>query len=299
MSLRLRLLRLILRGLVRPRLARTATPDIARRDFELAARLSRPPPFLLHCAGKPLHRITAGPFCDEGVILWFHGGAYVAGSPSTHAAMLGRLARLARMAVYCPDYRKAPEHPAPAAFEDAQAAHAALLGTGWAPSQIVLGGDSAGGGLALALLAALCRCGQRPGGIIALSPWTDLSLSGPSIRNNAHADPLLPASRIAEAVEMVRGTLDPRDPRLSPLFAAFDAPPPALILVGSDEILLDDATRMAAHLQSAGGRTTMRIVARAPHVWPIFDGWIPEARAALRDAAGFARAHAGIPDTSL
>jgi acetyl esterase/lipase len=297
-SLRLALLRLALRGLVRPRLARTGTPEQARRDFARAARLFRVPPFLLHLPGDPLHRITAGPVEDHGVILWFHGGAYVAGSPSTHAAMLGRLSRLARLAVVAPDYRKAPEHPAPAAFEDARAAHAALLAQGWAPGQIILGGDSAGGGLALALLADLCARDLRPGGLIAFSPWTDLTLSGPSLRDNAAADPLLPVSRIAEAVAMVQGALDAADPRLSPLFARFDRPPPVLILVGGDEVLRDDSRRMAAVLQAAGGAVTLQEVPQAPHVWPIFDGWVPESRAALREAARFARAQAGAPDTS-
>lgn len=221
--------------------------------------------------------------------------AYVAGSPATHAATLGRLSRLA---VVAPDYRKAPEHPAPAAFEDAQAAHAALLAQGWAPGQIILGGDSAGGGLALALLADLCARDLRSAGLIAFSPWTDLTLSGPSLRDNAAADPLLPVSRIAEAVAMVRGALDQGDPRLSPLFARFDRPPPVLILAGSDEVLSDDSRRMAAVLQAAGGAVTLEEVPKAPHVWPIFDGWLPEARAALHEAARFARAQAGAPDTS-
>jgi epsilon-lactone hydrolase len=259
-SLRLALLRLALRWIVRPRLVRTAAPEQARRDFARAARLFRVPPFLLHLPGDPLHRITAGPVDEDVIILWFHGGAYVASSPSTHAAMLGRLSRLSRLAVMAPDYRKAPEHPAPAAFEDACAAHAALLAQGWAPGQIVLGGDSAGGGLALALLADLCARSLRPGGLIAFSPWTDLTLSGPSLRGNAGVDPLLPVSRIAEAVVMVQGALDAADPRLSPLFALFDRPPPVLMLVGSDEILLDDSRRMAARFArgQAGAPETRR-----------------------------------------
>jgi acetyl esterase/lipase len=275
------------------------TPQQARRDFARGARLFRPPPFLLHLPGRPLHRITAGPVDENGVILWFHGGAYVAGSPATHAAMLGRLSRLSRLAVLAPDYRKAPEHPAPAAFADAQAAHAAVLAQGWAPSRIILGGDSAGGGLALALMADLCARGVRPGGLIAFSPWTDLTLSGASLRSHAARDPLLPVARIAEAVGMVAGTLDPADPRISPLFAGFDRPPPVLMLVGSDEVLLDDSRRMAARMQSAGGTVTLHEVDKAPHVWPIFDGWIPEARTALRQAARFAAAQAAAPETSL
>ena len=299
MSRRLELLRLVLRRLARPRMARVATPAEARRHFRQGARLFVPPPFLLHqTAGAPLHRITAGPVSEAAVILWFHGGAYMVGGPETHAAMLGRLARLARLAVVAPDYAKAPERPAPAAFEEARAAHAALINQGWQPSQIVLGGDSAGGGLALALMAALCARDLRPACCIAFSPWTDMTLSGASLRTNAARDPLLPVSRIEEARAYVLGDLAPDDPRISPLHALFHAPPPVLIQVGSDEILLDDSRRMAERLRAAGGEVTLEEWPRAPHVWQMFDGWIPEARAALKIAAGFAARHAGTPIAS-
>ncbi|MDP2085482.1 MAG: alpha/beta hydrolase fold domain-containing protein [Gemmobacter sp.] len=298
MSLRLEGLRLFLRAVVRPRLARTVEPGAARRDFLRGAALLPAPPFLLCLPGPIGHRITAGPVREDAVILWFQGGAYVAGAPATHTAMLGRLSRLSRLAVVAPDYRKAPEHPAPAAFEDAVAAHAGLIAQGWAPGQIVLGGDSAGGGLALALLADLCARGLWPAAVITFSPWTDLTLGGASLRQFARTDPLLPAERLAEAVALVRGALDLADPRLSPLFARFDSPPPVLIQVGSDEILLDDARRMAARLQAAGGAVTLQDIRRAPHVWQMFDGYIPEARAALRAAARFAVDHAGAPVTS-
>lgn len=291
-SLRLAALRLVLRWLVRPRLARLADPADARADFARFARHLPAPPFLLDLPGGQaphLHRITAGPVVDHAAILWFHGGAYVAGSPATHAGMLGRLSRLSRLAVYAPDYRLAPGHPAPAAFDDALAAHARLMAGGWAPGQVILGGDSAGGGLALALLADLCARGLRPAGLIAFSPWADLAMTGGSLRAHAGADPLLPVARMAEVVAMVRGDLPPGDPRLSPLYARFDAPPPVLIQAGGDEILLDDSRRMAGVLRDAGGAVRLDVWPRAPHVWQIFDGWLPEARAALRQAAAFAR----------
>jgi len=298
MSFRLTLLRGVMRRVIKPRMARSADPLAARADFARLSRLFRPPPFLLHLARRPLeHRITAGPVDHDRIVLWFHGGAYLMGSPATHAAMLGRLSRLSRLAVIAPDYRLATEHPAPAAFDDACAAHAALVAQGWAPGQIVLGGDSAGGGLALALLSHLCATDQRPAALIALSPWTDLGLTGASLRTNAAADPLLPAHRIAEVVGFVAGALAPTDPRLSPLFARFHAPPPVLIQVGSDEILLDDSQRMAGHLQAAGGTVDLEVWPGCPHVWQMLDGWLPEARAALRKAAAFA-VQAGTPETS-
>jgi epsilon-lactone hydrolase len=297
-SIRLRLLRLALRHLVRPRLARTVTPAQAREDFERMARFLPRPPYLLHLAGAVCDRITAGPVQEDACILWFHGGAYLVGSPATHAGMLGRLSRLSGLAVMAPAYRKAPEHPAPAAFEDALAAHAWLLRQGWAPGRIILGGDSAGGGLALALLAELCDRGTPPAGLIAFSPWTDLMLSGPSLIAHAASDPLLPAARIREVIALIQGALPASDPRLSPLSARFKNPPPVLIQVGSDEILLDDALRMAEALRAAGGPVTLQVAPLAPHVWQIFDGWIPEARQSLREAARFARLQAGLPLTS-
>ncbi|WP_323040608.1 alpha/beta hydrolase fold domain-containing protein [Gemmobacter sp.] len=296
MSWRLGLLRLLLRHGAKPRLARLATPDQARQQFLRVASVLPAPPFLLNLPGAaPLHRITAGPVEEDAVILWFHGGAYVAGAPGTHAAMLGRLSRLSRLAVIAPDYRKAPEHPAPAAYDDARAAHAALLHQGWPARRIVLGGDSAGGGLALALLADLCARGLRPACCIVFSPWTDMTLSGASLRANAAADPLLPVSRIEEARAQVIGGLAPDDPRLSPLHARYTNPPPVLIQVGGDEILLDDSRRMADRLRDAGAEVVLEEWPRAPHVWQFFDGWLPEARAALRNVARFARHHAGVP----
>ena len=131
----------------------------ARRDFNLLTRLLREPPYLLHLVDHgavPLHWVSVRRRRDDWVILYLHGGGYVAGSPLTHIGLAGRIARLTGLQVVLPEYRLAPEHPAPAAFDDATAAHAALLAKGWPADRIILGGDSAGGGLALALLADLC-----------------------------------------------------------------------------------------------------------------------------------------------
>ncbi|RUS59878.1 alpha/beta hydrolase [Pseudorhodobacter sp. E13] len=288
--MRLRLLCLLLRAFAKPALRRTPTPASARAQFARGARLFRAPPFLLHLPGHaslPLDQISVGRVRPDAVILYFHGGAYLAGSPATHAAMLGRLSKLTGLRVIAPDYRLAPEHPAPAAFEDAQAAFQALLDQGYSPHQIVFGGDSAGGGLALALLADLCARGQRPAALFAFSPWTDLAMTGESLRSNARADPLLPVARIEEAIGFVLGELSPQDPRLSPLYAAFPDPPPVLIHVGTTEILRDDSRRMVAHLRASGCAVTLKEWRGAPHVWQIFDGYIPEARASLREVAQF------------
>jgi len=279
-----------LRVFVRPALVRCPTPIDVRTDMARASVLFRPPPFLLHLRGQSRTQpdlISVGRPREDAVILYLHGGAYLAGSPATHAAMLGRLSGLTGLRVLAPDYRLAPENPAPAAFEDALAAFQFLLDQGYCPDQIILGGDSAGGGLALALLSHLCQTGQKPLALFAFSPWTDLTLSGESIRKNASIDPLLPVDRITEAVEFVTVALAADDPRLSPLFAEFNSPPPCQLFVGSTEILLDDTLRMVAHLQSCGASVSLGLEAGAPHVWPLFDGYIPEARATLQAVARF------------
>lgn len=290
MSWRLRVLIWVLAVCVRPVLARTLSPQRARRDFGRASWIFRAPPFLLHLGtpGSPaLQWISVGPGDLDWVILYFHGGAYFAGSADTYAALMGRISKLTGLQVVAPDYRLAPEHPAPAAFDDARAAHSQLLARGYRADRIILGGDSAGGGLALALLADLCARNLRPAGVFALSPWTDLALTGDSLTTNARADPLLPVARVTDAVGHVLGGLAATDPRISPLYGAFALPPPVLIQVGSTEILLDDSRRMADVLRQSGGQVLLQETPGAPHVWQIFDGYVPESRAALRKVADF------------
>ena len=287
-SLRLRLLSFVMRHVLRPRLLRMRTPQAARRDLDFAGRhLFRAPPALLHLPGAVLDWISVGPVQDEQVILYLHGGAYLAGSPTSHAPLLGRISRLSRLAIAAAHYPLVPEHPAPAQFDAARAAHAALVQRGYAPGRIILGGDSAGGGLALALLADLCRRGQQPAGLFAFSPWTDLAMTGASLVENAATDPVLPAQRMAETVALLCGALAADDPRISPLRARFERPPPVFLQVGTTEILRDDSRRMAKVLTDAGGEVTLQEWPDAPHVWQMLDGYVPEARAALIDVARF------------
>nr|WP_245243013.1 alpha/beta hydrolase fold domain-containing protein [Pararhodobacter sp. SW119] len=286
--MRAKILRAVLRGTVRPALARAHDPARERARFDRWAARVFPPP-----RDVSLREITAGgmalrldpPQAGAGMILYFHGGAYLTGSPRTHAWMVGALARRAGVAAVLPRYRLAPEHPAPAAFDDALAAWQALRGQGVAAGQMVLGGDSAGGGLALALLGHLCRAGAPPAGAFAFSPWTDLTLSGASLHGNARCDHYLPAERMTEARAMVLQGLDPADPRVSPLFADFPDPPPVLVHVAATEILRDDALRLADVLPGA----EIRVAGDLPHVWPFFHAVLPEGRATLDATAGFIR----------
>lgn len=288
MSLRLRLLTLAMRALIRPRLLRTLTPAAARRDLDFAGRhFFRAPPFLLHLPGQAFDWVSVGRVREDRVILYLHGGAYIAGSPLSHAPLLGRISRLSGLAVAAAHYPLVPEHPAPAQFDAAVAAHAALMAKGFAADQIIVGGDSAGGGVALALLADLCRRGQRPLAVFGFSPWTDLAMTGASLVENAAADPVLPVQRMQETVAMVRGGLSADDGRISPLYARFDRPPPVFLQVGTTEILRDDSRRIAQVLRDAGGSVTLQEWKDAPHVWQMLDGYVPEARAALVALAGF------------
>ncbi|WP_284162654.1 alpha/beta hydrolase [Frigidibacter sp. SD6-1] len=290
MSLRLRLATLGARWFVRPWLSSTATPARARRDLEVFSLLIPVPrKTLVHIetGARPVHRIAAGAVRERPVILYFHGGAYVAGSPRSHRSLLARLSALTGLEVVAPAYRLAPEHPAPAAFEDARAAHENLLREGLRPDEIVLAGDSAGGGLALALLAHLCAENLRPAGLVAFSPWADLTMSGASLRENAGRDPLIPAARMEDTARLVAGGLSRADPRLSPLFADVHRPPPVHLQVGSSEVLRDDARRMADRLRVAGGTVRLTEWAGAPHCFQFLSPFVPEAQAALQDAADF------------
>jgi acetyl esterase/lipase len=297
-SLRLRLLNGVLRWAVKPRLAATKTPAQAEREFDRGARIVFRVPrgvrvAVRHVPGpaRPVrvNRIAGRGAADDGLILHFHGGGYVAGSARTHLGMLARLSSSAGVPVDAPDYRLAEEAPAPAAFEDACAVWDALIRDGKEPARIVLGGDSAGGGIALALLAWLCARGTPPAGLYAFSPWADLTLSAVSLAENAVADPLLPGGRLGELVAVIRGRLPAEDPRVSPLFAAFPGPPPVLLQAGRTEILRDDTLRMAARLRAEGAEVRLRLWPDTPHVVQIFGGWLPEAREGRAEAAAFVR----------
>lgn len=299
MSLRLRLMRGVMRHGVKPVFARLRHVAFARAGIRIVALAFPRPP------GIRLRRSNAGsialnwfePATAGGpVVIWFHGGAYVTGSGWTHRGLLGRIARAAGVRVLAPDYRLAPEHPFPAAFDDGLALIRSL---GVPVGDLILGGDSAGGGLAAALAAHLCGLGEVPRGLILLSPWADLTLSGASLKTNARRDPLLPVQAMPAVVALVRGTADAADPRLSPVFARWPAAPPTLIQVGSTEILLDDSLRLAASLRAAGAEVSLTRLPGAPHVLAWFAPWLPESREAIAGITRFIQAiSARMPDGS-
>lgn len=286
-----------LRFTERPKLAR-GTPDKLRRNLEINARLFFHPP-----KGSRIEPAVTGGVPGLSVsgrwangaarLLYLHGGGYVFGSARTHSAMLAHLSKNSGLPAFLPDYRMAPEHPFPAAFDDALASYVAMADQ---PGGVVIGGDSAGGGLALALLAEILRQGlPKPLGVFAFSPLTDLTFSGDSFRANAAKDAVLPAERASELAQMYLGATDPRDPRVSPLYADFTGACPIWLTAGDTEILLDDTIRMAQHLREQGVAVTETIEHDLPHVWPFFQGFIPHAAATMDNLAAWIRPLAEVP----
>ncbi len=304
MSLRLRLLNKALRWGIKTRLAKLTDPTVARAELAFLAPRTLPMPPLSLVRKVALtpgrdalwisNRPGSHPPAPGKVILYLHGGGFIAGSPRTHTAMLARLSRLARVEVCAPWWRLAPEHPFPAGLDDATSAFHALMDRGYAAKDIILGGDSAGGNLVLSLLASLTQQGHTPCATFALSPFTDFRFSGASFQENAKSDVLLPAARAAEIADWYLAGHDPDDPRAAPLNARYDAPPPVYLQYSDSEILRDDSRRMAAHLRAAGGTVHEDEWHDCPHVWALFDGIIPEAREALVRVAGFVRDQFGI-----
>ena len=225
---------------------------------------------------------------ERGVILYLHGGGYVACSPATDRPLTAALARLAGRRVFSLDYRLAPEYRFPAAVDDACGAYRCLLDTGVLPRELALAGTSAGGGLVLATLLRIRDEGlPRPACAVCFSPWTDLTGGGASVRlNDGHCATLRPESITAFA-QAYLGRSSPRTPYASPLFGDLDNLPPLLLQVASTELLLDDARQLHAKIQRAGGSSRLEIFDGVFHAWQMLDGLMPEARVALQQAAAF------------
>jgi acetyl esterase/lipase len=272
-----------------------------RRRAAAADRWVRDPPpgikrVAVDAGGVAAEWVTA-PVAQAGVnILYLHGGGYVIGSPSLYRNLTWRLARSAAARLLAVDYRLAPEFPFPAAVDDAMAAYEWVLAGGADPRRLVVVGDSAGGGLAFALLLR-CRDEGRlplPAAVVALSPWTDLALTGASLTRNAVADPFLDANGIPPIARCYLAGADPRHPYASPLYGDPTGLPPALIQVGGDEVLRDDATRMADRLRAAGCEVALEVWPRMPHVWHLFASVMPEARHAITRIGAFVRERIGV-----
>jgi acetyl esterase/lipase len=308
-SLRLRLLSLFLRLVVKTGLGWTKTPQAMRAQFERgAARMFRPPGDANFVTGAirrngsggapPIEAVWAsrGRPNRHKVILYLHGGAFLAGSIRTHRHLAAYLAGAAGVRVVLPNYRLAPEHPFPAALEDALTVYRHLLETGYQARQIALAGDSAGGGLVFSLLLKLARLGlPQPACVVAFSPWTDMTMTRPSLRHNARRDMMLPVRRFREVIALhLQGALT-TEPLASPVYGEFADPPPAMITASKSEVLRDDAVAMAERLREAGGDVALELWKDMPHGWPIFAGVVPEADSTVIRAGRFIARHLGEP----
>lgn len=228
---------------------------------------------------------------DDGVILYVHGGGFVSCSPATHRPIAAALARLARRRVFSPDYRLAPEHRYPAALEDVVAAYNWLLTErNIPPGAISFAGDSAGGGLVLSSLLRLRdACAPLPACAVCFSPWTDLAGAGESHHFNEGRCAMFRMENNDDFAAAYLGDASPRDPYASPVYADLSGLPPLLLQVGSTELLLDDARRVHHKIQAARGTSRLEIYEDVAHCWQMLDGFVPEARASLRQAASFIR----------
>lgn len=221
-------------------------------------------------------------------ILYLHGGGYYFCSPKSHRTITFGLAPRAQADVFSLDYRLAPEHPFPAAHDDALAAYRQLLAEGRQAGSIVIAGDSAGGGLALATLVALRDAGDPlPAGAVLYSPWTDLACTGASLRENEGRDPMFTGNVFARVAPLYVGGESATHPWVSPLHADMHGLPPLFMLAGSTEVLLDDTLRVAERARAAGVQVECGIEQGLPHIWPIYAPFAPEARRALDDSARF------------
>ncbi len=262
--------------------------DRAERVFTLPSDTIVEP---MTAGGCPAEWIRPAGARGDAALLYFHGGGYVIGSPRSHRHLAEALARSAGLSCLLPDYRLAPEHPFPAAADDALAAYRWLVQEKRiAPERIVIGGDSAGGGLTVATLGAIREARLHlPRAGICISPWTDLTCSAPSYETKAASDPLVKREGVSAMARAYLGAADPRTPLASPLFADLRGLPPLLIHVGSEEVLLDDASHLAERARAAGVEVTLEVWETMIHVWHWFLPWLDEAQAAVEKIGGFLR----------
>jgi epsilon-lactone hydrolase len=227
------------------------------------------------------------------VLMFFHGGGYCSGSIVSHRRFVTEAGRAARARTLAIDYRLAPEHRFPAAFDDALTAWRFLRSEGIAAEQIAIGGDSAGAGLGLTLISRLRDAREQlPACAWLISPWVDLTLSGSTLDTEAAIDPLIHKEYLSQLAEnYVPAGMDRNDPRVSPLYADFENFPPMLIQVGSDETLLDDATRLATRAGAADVAVTLEVWPHMIHAWPLWNAHLEDGRRALAHAGEFIQSH--------
>lgn len=231
---------------------------------------------------------------SDRVMLYLHGGGYLIGSVESHRALIERITKATGGRVLAINYRLAPEFPFPAAVDDAMAAYRGLLAQGYHASRISIAGDSAGGGLAIALLVALRDAAEpTPGCSVPISPWTDMECSGDSIETRAALDPMVQKQVLMEMSGVYLDGADPKSPMASPLNADFRGLPPVLIQVGDAEVLLDDSVRLEDKMRAAGVDVTVEVWDEMVHVWHLFAPILDKGQEAIDRLGAFVREKTG------
>ncbi len=288
-------LRTVLRATLLPTFRSGRPIPEQRRRLELITRLTLPARGVVYaaasCGGVPGEFVRARDVAPgSGAILYLHGGAYCVGSHVTHRSVSSHLARRTVANVFVADYRLAPEHPCPAAVDDAIAAYRGLREQGWAPGQVAFVGDSAGGGLALAAALKLRELGEPlPAALVLFSPWVDLG--NPDRGAPPPGEIMISLPWVQECARLYLAGRDARDPLASPIHGDMRGLPPTMIQVGQDEILLQDSRRLHAALAAANVPVQLQEYARRWHVFQANAGVLADADRALESAAGFLRRH--------
>lgn len=298
-----RMVAVVLRAILRTTIGATLRPDLPvetqRSRLRTVTRLTLPPRrarfAASRCDGVPGEWATAGGGAQAALtMLYLHGGGYCVGSPATHRAITGHLAVRCAARVFAADYRLAPEHAFPAAVDDAVSVYRGLLGSGVAPPDLVVAGDSAGGGLALAAALRLRELGlPAPRALVLFSPWVDLSLE--QLPAPPPGEVMLTLPWITQCARAYAARSDVRHPLVSPVCADLAGLPPTLIQVGSDEILLGDSRRLRERMQAAGVAVDYEEYPRRWHVFQANAGVLADADRALDSVARFIRAAAPTP----
>ena len=268
--------------------------EVLRSNMEAMSTAVPPPEDVafepVDAGGVPAEWVTAPDARSDAALLYLHGGGYAIGSIATHRLVASTVSRATRLPVLLIDYRLAPEHPHPAAVEDATAAYRWLLEQGLDAARIAIAGDSAGGGLTMATLVALRDEGlPLPACAVPMSPWVDLEQSGESYTTRADLDPMCSQAGLKEMADWYLAGQDPRAPTASPLYADLTGLPPLLVQVGDHEVLLDDATRLVDRAKQAGVEADCHIGEGCFHVYQAFP--VPEAEEAIAGLAAFVDRH--------
>ena len=286
------MLRFISRTLLRKLFYKPLSIDELRESQNRSAKMMQKVPKAISVEGFSINELSAEWVTHknanaEKIILYLHGGGYVSGKLDMYRLLCGNISEKSGARVLLPEYRLAPEDPFPAALEDALSVYSWLLQNETSAENIFLAGDSAGGGLSLAMTLALRDEGRPlPAGIICLSPWTDLTFSGDSHKTNAKKSVILHPEGLRLWADSYVAHADPRTPHISPAFADMTSFPPMLVQVGAEEVLLDDARMVAERAKSAGVDVTLSVYEKMWHVWQAV-GILPEAKRAFAEIGEF------------